>query len=168
MQKLTDLKGFQRSCFELLWVDFFFFFPRLYCFILKWQLSPLLPLERLPVHLDCLLTRPPGLGGPPGAGCSAQRRVGRGFQRGAGVRAHAEGGCGQAGGGGRSQALGGGGHACAQRQRSCQRCCEKHSTAVFTLFTAPGPGRPTLLFTGALLLLSWWGGGQGGFLCLFF
>lgn len=36
-------------------------FSRLYCFILKWQLSPLLPLERLPVHLDCHLMWPPGL-----------------------------------------------------------------------------------------------------------
>lgn len=40
-----------------------FFFQDCIIFILKWQLSPLLPLERLPVHLDCHLIWPPGLGG---------------------------------------------------------------------------------------------------------
>lgn len=40
-----------------------FFFLRVYCFILKWQLSPLLPLECLPVHLDCHSLWPPGLSG---------------------------------------------------------------------------------------------------------
>lgn len=40
-----------------------FFSLRLYCFILKWQLSPLLPLECLPVHLDCHSLWPPGLSG---------------------------------------------------------------------------------------------------------
>lgn len=35
----------------------------MYCFILKWQLSPLLPLECLPVHLDCHSLWPPGLSG---------------------------------------------------------------------------------------------------------
>lgn len=94
----------------------FFFFPRLYRFILKWQLSPLLPLEHLPVHLDCLLTWPPGLGGPPGRllcsetggkGVPERRRSRESARRGwlwAGRRLSALG------------VPGGGGHACARQQ----------------------------------------------------
>lgn len=84
MQKLTDLKGFQRSCFKLLWG--WLFFSRLYCFILKWQLSPLLPLECLPVHLDCHLVQPPGLSRAPRR-LAALLRNGRGARRGPGSRA---------------------------------------------------------------------------------
>lgn len=62
MQKLTDLKGFKEDVLNCYGVDFFFFL-RVYCFILKWQLSPLLPLECLPVHLDCHSLWPPGLSG---------------------------------------------------------------------------------------------------------
>ena len=149
----------------MLWVDFCFFFPRLYCFILNWQLSPSSIALRA---FACALRLSPHTAsrprGAPGGWLLCSATGGKGVPERLRSRgsAHAEGGCGQAGGGGRAQALGGG-RACAQ----WPRCCEKHTTAVFTLFTAPGPAAP---LCSSLQLCSCLAGGVGvgAVFCVYF
>lgn len=168
MQKLTDLKGFQRSCFKLLWVDFFFL-SKIVSFYFEVATFSSIALRafacalRLSPHMA---SRPRGASGPAAllrdgweGGSREAQEQGERTQRVAVGRQEAE----RARGPQRRRALP------SARRRACLRsaAAEKHSTAVFTLFTARAPAAP-LLFTAALLLLSWWGGGQGGFLCLYF
>ena len=164
MQKLTDLKGFQRSCFKLLWVDFFFL-SKIVLFYFEVATFSYIALRafacalRLSPHTA---SRPRGApGGRPL--CSETGGKGVPERRRSRESAHAEGGCGQAGGGGRAQARR------RARVRSAAALLREAQRCSCSLHTVYSPARrPTLLFTAALLLLSWWGGGQGGFLCLFF
>lgn len=75
MQKLTDLKGFQRSCFKLLWGWFFFKIVLFYFEVATFSSIALRAFAcalRLSPHVASRPQR-----GLQEAGCSAQRRVGR-------------------------------------------------------------------------------------------
>lgn len=131
-----------------------FFFSRLYCFILKWRLSPLSSIERLPVHLDCPLGGLWASAGPPGGCCCAQRLVRRGpgeagdadleprrwLQLGfRGIESPLQ---------KREGALNRSEEAICALSGSTPACPrflgDKHNTTVFTLFTALGTSHPAL------------------------